>query len=163
MLTVLLNDLTANTSRILKKYNDESLPYVSGLEIAGTSIYNVCPGKVVAVGQESNKTYAVTVFINNNQMIRYTNLEYADVKVGQQLTFRDYIGRCKKFVRLEYCTPNKGHSIWPVRIDDITMYKHDPEGLINGSIKLKVYYGGYEDSSSITDSSLYELSDNRGE
>ena len=169
MLKVLLNDKSASDSRILKRFNNKKLPYVSGLEIQGQSIYNVCPGKVVAVGQEANKTYSVSVLVNDKQMIRYTNLEYADVVSGQSVTFNTYIGRCKKFVRLEYCTLDRHQSIWPVRIKDKLMYKQDPEGLLNGTTKLVLYFDNTGETDH-TDSIYYdnpmmeyELTNNKGD
>lgn len=168
MLSVLLNDKSANTSYILKKYNQTKMPYTSGLEIKASSVYSICPGKVVAVGRESNK-FSVSVLVNSRQLVRYAHLDYADVSLGQDITYNTYIGSCSKYVRFEYCTDVKNDSIWPVRIQSIEMYKHDPYGLIDGSEKLTVYFDNtgqtfdestiYYDSKGMED----ELTDNKGD
>lgn len=168
MLSVLLNNTSANISYIIKRYNQTKMPFTSGLEIKASSVYSICPGKVIAVGKESKK-FSVSVLVNSNQMIRYTNLDYADVSLGQSITYNTYIGSCSKYVRLEYCTGVKGDSIWPVRIQDIEMYKHDPYGLVDGSEKLTVYFDNtgqtfdestiYYDSSGMED----ELTNSKGD
>lgn len=163
MLTVLLGHEVDSESRIKRHFNDSNCPYVSGLEIYGTSIYSICPGKVVAVGKDCDNTYCVSVLVNNRQMIRYAHLSYSDVYVGQYIDISDYVGRCDKFMRLEYCTSDTANELWPVRVKGLLMYKHNPEGLLDGTLKLSVYYDRNLTSGEyIPDSASDELSNNRG-
>ena len=139
MLSIMLNkDIQDWNQYILQYYNDTLPPYVSGIEIKATEIYSICPGKVIAKSWSFSSKWSVTVLVNSNQIIRYINLHESDVTEGQQLGFRTFIGIANKFVRFEYCTPIQNESKWPVRIKSLTMYKHNPLGLLSGDIKLQV-------------------------
>lgn len=170
MLSVLLNqDIQDYKQHVLRYYNDSVFPYVTGLEIKADEVYSVCSGKVIYVGHTSSSKYSVTVLVNSKQMIRYTNLLSVNVKEGQQLTFRESVGVADKFVRFEYCTPTKGSSVWPVRIKSLTMYKHDPLGLLTGDIKLTVLVDnvqearGDEEMIPLDEHVLDEFTGSRGE
>src|SRR5574343_572410 len=103
ILSVLLNkSIDDYHSYIHRYYNNTTMPYCSGIEITGSNIYSICPGKVIGVGRDATNLYEVTLLINSKQMIRYTHLMSVDVE----------------------------------RVKDITMYKHNPIGLLRGTIKL---------------------------
>ena len=109
------------------------------------SAYSICPGRVVAVGTCGHK-YAVSVLVNNSQLIRYTNLSNVEVVLNQILTYDEKIGNCfsisdddcTRAVMFEYCTSAQESSIWPVRIGKRTFYKHNPITLFNGTEQLVV-------------------------
>ena len=166
LLGTLLNSSSSTSNSILAHYNDVKPPYITGIRISGDSIFSICPGKVVDVEEDRNK-YVVSMLVNSKQMIRYANLRYCDVSSGQDVDFNTYIGKCNKYVQLEYCTTDKLDSIWPVRVKDISMFKHDPEGLLTGDVKLNIIV----DTALSDDVDIYynnaamkdELTNNRGE
>lgn len=106
-----------------------SFPRCSGLVIKCSNVYNVCPGKVVCVGQY-NGYYDVSVMVNYTQMIRYCNLLSVSCKLNDVLSIRDPVGTCKDNTRFEYCTQDKGNSDWAVRVGSSCWYKQNPELLM---------------------------------
>lgn len=137
ILSALLNkSIDDYHSYIHRYYNNTTMPYCSGIEITGSNIYSICPGKVIGVGRDATNLYEVTLLINSKQMIRYTHLMSVDVELNNVLSFNDPIGIAHQFVRLEYCTLEQTDSLDVVRVKDITMYKHNPIGLLRGTIKL---------------------------
>ena len=137
MLSTLLHK-PSDTTCILASYQDSISPYVSGLEILGDSIYSLSSGKVIGVGRNRQGDIAVSVLVTNHTMIRYTHLSSIHVALGDSLSVSNLIGESNKFVRLEYCTPDKEESKWVVRFNGLVMYKHNPQGLLDGSIDLTV-------------------------
>lgn len=169
MLSVLLNrPVKDHTEHILRYYSNAKPPYVSGLEIKASNVYSISPGTVIAVGLKSSK-YEVTVLVNDNQIVRYTNLKSINVVEGQNITFSSLVGVADKFVRFEYCTTNKGTGSWPVRIKSLTMYKQDPIGLVTGDIQLTVVVdnvreaSGDEEMIPLDKYTLAEFTGSRGE
>lgn len=139
MLSVMLNKHVEYYTQYISRYfNDKTLPYSTGLEIKADEVFSICPGKVISVNYTSLSTYFVSVLVNEHQMVIYANLKSVSVKVGQEISFRTFIGNANKFVRFEYCTDVQDESKWVVRTKSITMYKHNPLGILTGQIKLKV-------------------------
>lgn len=137
MLSVMLNEHVIHSEDyILQYYNDKEFPYVSGLDIEAKEVYSICPGKVISATNDGAFKHAVTVLVNSNQIVRYTNLQSVNVREGSVISIKTLIGHADKFVRFEYCTASPGDSKWPVRIKSVTMYKQDPLGLLTGRIKL---------------------------
>lgn len=136
ILSVLLGESVKESRDVIKeRWNDSSSPFTSGLVIYGHHCYNICPGKIIACGKQSDG-YAVSVLVNDTQLVRYTRLHTCDVENGQTLSVNDYIGSSKTSFMLEYCTSTE--SRWPVRICNLTFYKHNPEDIITD--KLRVEY-----------------------
>lgn len=147
MLSVLLNkDIEDYNHYIVRHFNNGVSPYVTGLEVEADKIYSISPGKVISTGYTPSSRYCITVLVNNNQMVRYTNLDSINVSAGDNVSYRTYLGIAHGFVRLEYCTSAKGNSMWPVRIKSLTMYKQDPIGLLTRDIKLVVVVNDVEES-----------------
>lgn len=139
MLSVMLNKQIDDYKQyIVGYYNDDEQPYTTGIKISASNVYSVCPGRVISVRWSFESKWTVTVLVNSNQIVRYCNLQDGKVREGQMIDFRTYIGEASSFVRFEYCTSDKGNSMWPVRIKSLTMYKQDPLGLLTGDIKLSV-------------------------
>lgn len=169
MISVLLNNKHIDMNKvILNTWEDTVAPYHSGIEVVAGTVYNVCPGKVISIEKSTENGFSVNVLINDNQMIRYTHLEEISVKVRQILNYRDIIGTADKFVRFEYCTSEKGTSKWPVRTSTLVMYKQNPQGLLDGTLKLKLApascdYDIHNGEVIISAEADNELSNNRGE
>lgn len=128
---------------IVHEYGQDR-PYCTGVIVSCPIAYSICPGKVVAIGK-SEGTYAVSVLVNDFQLIRYTNLVTCDVKLNQTLTYDEKMGNCSTLaynstlaIVFEYCTATQSDSIWPVRIGSKTFYKHNPITLFNGTEKLVI-------------------------
>lgn len=164
-----MNQNTVDRDKVIINYYSTTRPYISGLDIRASEVYSICPGKVISVGCSDQQRYVVTVLVNDNQMIRYANIESVSVKEGQQVSFYDAIGDAHTFVRLEYCTLDKGDSMWPVRVKSITMYKQDPMRLVLGQDKLNVpvnnviYSTGNEPSVLLTNHTDAEFTGSRGD
>lgn len=167
MLSVLLNTKIIDDDMYIEKHWCETPPYNTGMNIKGNNVYSICPGTVLYVGKDLNNIYTVNVSVNMNQIIRYCNLKSVDVTSGDVIDMNDPIGVAHKYVHFEYCTSEKSN--WPVRINNIQYYKHNPEGLLDGSTKLKVFDELHFPSSdyyievALDEYQSEEFSDNRGE
>lgn len=167
LLSILTGRTVNNYKDVVKEaWNDSEPPYVSGFVLEADEIYNVCPGKVVDVNSDDDG-YSVSVLINSNQVVRYTHLKEVFVEENDSLFIKDMIGLTGKHSMFEYCTTTKGSSIWPVRIHDLTFYKHNPEEIISDKLRPQIAIDDSDwdtpISSEITEGIDNMLSNNRGE
>lgn len=115
--------VTNKKSDLYKKYGS----YNSGIELETKEVYNAFDGKVMNVNYDDNK-YSVIVQLDSNNCIKYSGLKDVNIKLGDVLNSGDYIGSCKKSVKVEY--GNKVESKFPIRILKTTFYKQDPTDLL---------------------------------
>lgn len=101
--------------------------------IKTTEVYSICMGAVVAVGEDIKKrTYTVTVELDSQHWIRYSNLKQCCIEVGDNIDIETHIGTASgNLVRLEYCTAKE--SQFPVREGGRELYKQDPTPIIFNS------------------------------
>ena len=111
--------------------------YHTGIDIEASEVYNMYTGTVIQVGIEEDNSYAVTVEYNGDIALRYMNLLKAYVTPGDYIYLGAFIGSANKFVHFEYVNTRKDDSIWPVRVGEKTYYKHDPEVIFDGRLKLR--------------------------
>ena len=170
MISVLLNKEIRNEQQyIIRRWDDQEIPRVTGVEISASKVYSVCPGRVVAIGWTYQCKWSVSVLVNSTQMVRYCNLQRGYVREGQIVDFKTLIGESADYVRFEYCTADKGKSVWPVRINSLLMYKQDPAGLLSGDVKLSVSMNnvhvatGNEELIPLDKHTLAEFTGNRGD
>lgn len=100
--------------------------YNTGIDIYCYSVYSYANGVVLAVGQDTDGYYSVTVQYDANSCLRYTHLLSHDVQAGDIVQAGFVIGAVHKYFRFEYVTKDKGTSLWPVRVGTETYYKQDP-------------------------------------
>lgn len=137
-------------SLIIKKWSSIK-PYHTGLDISAATVYSICKGVVLFVGKDEDNKYVVSVQVNNTQCVRYGHLNEVSVIAGQ-LVDAHVIGTADQYVHFEYCTTDVSGSIWPVRLGEVTYYKHNPYPVISGEISLDST-GAYDALSSQVDPS----------
>lgn len=167
LLSVLTGTEVKDSRDVVKKaWNNTKPPYVSGFVLDSEVLYNICPGKVVDVNNDEDGL-CVTVLINNSQIIRYTHMKEVFVEENSNLFIKDMIGFTTKNSMLEYCTDAQKDSIWPIRIHNMTFYKHNPEEIIQDKLRptIEVDDRDWEipASSKITESIDKMLSNNKGD
>lgn len=116
---------------LYKKYK-----YHTGIDITASHVYSYASGVVISIGS-SEDLYAVTVQYDSRISLRYLHLKSVCVSIGDILYPNMKIGTADQYVHFEYVSVSKDNSIWPVRIGTMTYYKHDPELVLNGSVKIK--------------------------
>lgn len=119
------------TDEELKKVIDKrwcvyTKPYHTGIDIFAVKVNNICKGVVLSTGKQNDR-YIVCVQIDANNCIRYGNIKSLSVKAGQLIYYDDEIGEADEFVHFEHCTLERNGSNYPVRVNDITYYKQNPE------------------------------------
>lgn len=106
----------------------------SGCDVLCSSVYSLCRGLVVFIGNENG--YSVTVQYDANNCITYANLKSVDVILNRPVDKGDRIGESNTFVRVELLQPTGPSKVWPVRIGAYQYYKQDPERYISGESEL---------------------------
>lgn len=144
--------------------------YHTGMDIKSSDVFSFASGVVIAIGKD-NGSYAVTVQYDCKISLRYMHLKAICISLGAVLYRGDKIGTADKHVHFEYITTDKEESIWPVRIGTMTYYKHNPELILSGSVRLNandwsevtIAPDGYEEVP-LTESMKLEFDcDSRGE
>lgn len=132
ILSVLLGVKSNTVSKYIQKvWNDSKIPYTSGIILSAKECYSICPGKVVSV-KKDEYTWAVSVLVNDNQVVRYVGLSQVYANENDYVYISDMIGIAKNNFRFEYCTREEGR--WPVRISGVTFYKHNPEEIVTDKL-----------------------------
>ena len=121
----------SHNSKIIEEWRT-SYPSCTGYKIAATEVHNIVKGTVGQVGQSGN-TYVVTILCNPRECIRYGNITKTELKEGDTVAFGQLIGKCQKYVLFEYCSVAQSGSLWPVRINDKSFYKHNPKEILDGT------------------------------
>ena len=147
-----------------KKYNG----YHTGVDLKATSVYNLCPGTAVFVGEDATGQIVI-VQHDISHCVMYKELKSVAVSAGQFVDSAQLIGTVKSYVHVDYLTD--GNTMWPVRVGSQTLYKHDPTDIIFNGYESFVNYADAITSS--TDIYVYDdelppsvdhmLSNNRGE
>lgn len=128
-------NITDVPTKILKPHIQDELDpnfkkyrgYHTGVDIIAASVYNLCPGVVVLCGKESIGQIVIVQYDLNN-CISYRGFESVAVTEGQFVDTYQYLGHVKSKLHVDYIT--SGENVWPVRIGDQTLYKHDPTDII---------------------------------
>lgn len=138
--------LTNSTLSILYPYIDNTKNewyniyggYHTGVDILSKEVYSIVDGVVLQIGK-THTTYSVTIQYDSDIVFRYNSLNSINVVEGQIINQSELVGQCDKFCRFEYASRERSGSIWPVRIGEITYYKHDPEPILDGKIDIYKY------------------------
>lgn len=110
--------------------------YHTGLDIEGSEIYSFQSGVVTQIGDMGNGLCSVVIQYTAKTSLRYANMSSTCIHKGDVIRQGQMIGVAKKFVHFEYLTSEKEDSMWPVRVGSNTYFKHNPELLIDGTVKL---------------------------
>lgn len=101
----------------------------SGVDIAGSDVFSLCPGTVVILMYKNYK-YTVTIRYDDSHYVTYSELIDCEVKLNSFVDEGQRVGACKSLLHFEYA--NSTESRWPVRIGKVDAYKHDPTDLLTG-------------------------------
>jgi len=113
-------------------YHGNATGYHTGVDIECKEVYSGFPGTVVLVNRPDTKSYTVIVQYNSNHAFAYCNLVSTSLREGEQVDTDDLIGKCKKYVHIEYLNKDKQNR-FRVMITKQTFYKQDPINiLLNG-------------------------------
>lgn len=110
----------------------------SGVDISGKSAYSICYGVIIEIGK-STDGYSVSIQYDVSACIRYCYLKSIAVSIGSTVSDGQLIGTASKSIHLEYITTTKKSSIWPVRIGQVTYYKHNPTDILNSGVPVSSY------------------------
>jgi len=168
--------ITGQTSEVLKFHVDSNKDplytsyrgYHTGVDLSGSKVYSLFPGVVVHTNKDEYK-YSCIISFDSCNYFMYSNLKSLNVKRGDVVDTSQLIGECDKFVHVDYLTLEQ--TKWPVRIGQVTFYKHDPlkyisEGygdLINYyAVKADDTVAVYPSDDELPPQVLAEFTDSRG-
>lgn len=137
--------ITQNTAKILKPFigeDDEKeykqdKEYHTGVDIECNGIvYSISFGTILYIGQNLNEsTYNIIVLDNDGNGYNYSGLyEYQELEIGDYISAGQAIGSTKNYVHFEYLQTVP--TIFPIRIEGLTLYKYDPQFLLEQNILL---------------------------
>lgn len=124
----------SNSSKIIRKWSN-TVPYVTGYDIASTVANSVTYGKIVYVGQELDGTFTVNVKCNDDEIFRYGNIRQLYVGSADEVKPGTKLGTVKDFVHFEYATRWQGDSTFPLRVNMFLYFKQDPTDIVNSIYK----------------------------
>lgn len=116
------------------KYEKE---YHTGVDIeCHGEVYSISFGTVLNVGQNiDEKTFNVIILDEDGNGYNYSGLyEYQGLEVGDYVDAGQVIGSTENYVHFEYLQTVP--TVFPVRVEGLTLYKYDPEFLLEDNILL---------------------------
>lgn len=136
--------LTKSDTNILVPYIDNKKNswyktyggYHTGVDVEGSEIYAYQSGIVIQIGDLDNNLKSVLIQYTASICLRYSNMSSLIVNMGDVIKPGDILGIAKKFVHFEYLSKNEDNSMWPLRVGTMTYFKHDPELIFDGVVKL---------------------------
>lgn len=106
----------------------------SSCVVAARSIYSLCRGVVVFIG---NQPYnSVVVQYDTSTCLVYGNLATINVALNQSIESSELIGTVTDSVFVELLKSEGDSRVWPVRIGANEYFKQDPEAYIAGELDL---------------------------
>ena len=116
-----------------KKYNG----YHTGVDIDISNVTALASGVVTFIGNDLDGV-SVSVEYDSDYTVRYSSLKSSELKINQTVSKGQAIGISNKSLHLEILKPVQpvAGPVWPVRINTLTHYKHDPTPLADGSFIL---------------------------
>ena len=132
----MISSLTGSSTIRIKRIWSLQPPYATGFDIICKDVFNIAYGQVVYVGQYDG-LYTVNIKSNNNEVLRYGHLRYVSVNTGSYIKEGQRVGFSDEYLHLEYATTWKGSSLFPVRINDLTYYKQDPQDILDGGYTIE--------------------------
>lgn len=126
----------ASSPIILQGFSSGHNAGMTGTLLQVSQVYNICDGQVVSIGKDYDGFYAITVQCTPDKWIRYCKLDAIAVGVNQKIGKGALIGHAHhNELRFEYCNLLKSEH--QARIANLTIYKHDPIGILLGIEKLR--------------------------
>lgn len=130
------NIITGQTSCVLTNEKDLSNlnPTSFTAMISGVNeVHCLFAGTVEFIGMKDG-LWAITMYLNTAEIIRYGNLKEAYRNKGDALLPGELIGVASnlKGLTIEYCSIWRGNSKYPIRIGNRTFYKQNPIDILNG-------------------------------
>ena len=109
-----------------------SSQHTAGCFIKTAEVHSICNGTVIAIDRDPhNNTWSITVEVTSQKWVRYCDMASYKVGIGQKVGVKDLLGYSYRgIMRFEYC--NSVTSIFPVRLLNLQLYKHDPTPIIFG-------------------------------
>ncbi len=137
--------ITQKTAKILKPFigrDDEreykhEKEYHTGVDIeCDGEVYSISFGTVLYVGQNKDEnTYNVIILDDEGNGYNYSGLyEYQDLEIGDSVEAGQVVGSTEHYVHFEYLQTVP--TIFPVRVEGITLYKYDPQFLLDDNLLL---------------------------
>lgn len=126
--------ITNQDSTVIKTFQDTTKLGKEGhygVDILCDSVFSACFGAVLEVYEDDNH-YHVAIQYNDRILLRYCNLKFVYVMVGDPIVYGQHIGCADKHVHFEYCIPTMQDSERCVRICDVTYVKTDPMIILLG-------------------------------
>lgn len=109
--------------------------YHTGIDLRCKTVYSVCYGVVIELGRNDTGHYHVTVQYDKDRCVRYMHLKSESVTLGGVIPIGAEIGIADSYVHFEYLTRSEGEPSLPVRISNVTYYRHDPTAIAKNGIE----------------------------
>jgi hypothetical protein len=123
--------ILASSPIILQGFTSDDNICMTGTMLQVSQAYSICAGKIVSLSRDYNGFYVITIQCSADKWIRYCNLDAIAVVNNQWVNPKDLIGHAhRNELRFEYCNLNP--SEYSVRLSNLTIYKHDPIGILYG-------------------------------
>lgn len=135
--------ITQQTSKILKPFIDSEdeeeykqyKEYHTGVDIECNGyVSSISFGEVIFIGHTGN-TYNVVIQDEDGSGYNYAHLSsQPEVELYDEVSSGQLIGTANKYVHFEYLykVPNE----FPLRVGDITLYRYDPEFILEDNLLL---------------------------
>lgn len=125
--------ITNSDATVLKEYCiDKSNPlyrqykgFNTSVNLEAKDVHSLCYGQVCMITGDKKSGYDVAVRVNQNQVVRYGNLNTVDVAVNDIVDISNKIGEVKNWVKFEYMNTYTKNQ-YSFRVGDVQMYKDDP-------------------------------------
>ena len=130
--------VTNTNSKISSTYYVNSSDIHTGVDIEHKgSVFNMCEGVVLFIGKSFNMDgITIVVQYSTTQCVRYSNLSYCYVRIGQPIKRGIRLGECNGNIHFEYLTTHVSSVPECIRIGSVSYYRHDPQCIIDGSVLL---------------------------
>ena len=137
--SIVIQTLTGDAKTKAKLLNEDNLNSEKPSNFTATfsdvnEVYSILPGRVLYIGVYKDMG-TVSVMVSAYEMIRYLNIHDIKVINGESINERTHIGTAYKNTKfqLEYCSTWQGTSIYPVRLQNVTLFKQNPMPILNAT------------------------------
>lgn len=136
--------VTKSTTEVIRpwyvseEYDRQSLRINPGIDLSCKSVYSICTGCVIYIGQDTTaiNRYSVLVQYDTTHFFMYSNLVDTSVNLNDIISLGQLIGSADRFVHFEALQLDYSNPQLRVMIYEKTYYKIDPTSYADGSISL---------------------------
>lgn len=134
--------ITKSDTEIVKNWKVTVNDIHSGIDLSATDVYSPFYGVVIDCVYSPQDKYSVIIQYNAYTCVRLCNITSLAVKRGSLVTEGQLVGKCNKFVHVEFLSYYKPDGLPPmsVRIENLSYYKVNPTELVLGKLNFPVIF-----------------------